>query len=36
MKRSKPDPAADEYEPYIGLLIVILALAAPLTVILLW
>jgi hypothetical protein len=33
MKRSKPDPAADVYEPYIGLMIV-LALGAALALIL--
>jgi hypothetical protein len=36
MKRWKPDPAAETYEPYIGLLIVVIAIACPLTVIFLW
>jgi hypothetical protein len=36
MKRSKPDPAADMYEPYIGALIAAFAVAAPLAVIFLW
>jgi hypothetical protein len=36
MKRSKPDPAADVYEPYIGLLLMAFAVAFPLLLIVPW
>jgi hypothetical protein len=36
MKRSKPDPAADVYEPYIGLLLAAFAVLFPLVLIAPW